>query len=151
MQDEVLIRKANGNDLEELCRLIGELFSIEEDFSADFTKQLAGLKMLLSDPERAVILVAESGNLIAGMVTVQLNVSTSEGALSGLLEDMVVKTGFRSKGIGKSLISAAHRWCREQGAVRVQLLADKTNTGALAFYEAVGYSETRMICRRILF
>ena len=39
-------------------------------------------------------------------------------------------------------------WALEQGATRMQLLADKNNPPALAFYERLGWGTTALICLR---
>jgi ribosomal protein S18 acetylase RimI-like enzyme len=39
-------------------------------------------------------------------------------------------------------------WAEEQGATRLQLLADKNNPLALAFYERIGWQTTALICLR---
>jgi GNAT superfamily N-acetyltransferase len=92
--------------------------------------------------------VAERRGRIVGRVTVQLLVSTAEGALSGLLEDLVVSSAYRHRGLGKALLSAAVKWSREQGATRMQLLADGRNVPALIFYRKQEWKQTNMIALR---
>lgn len=141
------IRTATKRDRDILCELIISLFLIEEDFTVNSEKQLRGIDMLLAD-NRSVILVAEEDNRVIGMVTCQLLISTAEGAYSGLVEDMVVHKDFRGKGIGTKLIEASIAWAKSQGATRVQLLADRTNSRALDFYNKNGWSETKMFALR---
>ncbi len=66
----VNIRDAKIEDVPYMCRLLEELFSIEEDFNPDPIKQERGLKMLIFDNSLDV-LVAESENQIIGMITMQ--------------------------------------------------------------------------------
>lgn len=142
------IRVASEGDLDALVRLLGLLFSIEADFKPDKRRQRRGLSLMLREPERRVVLVAERGGDVIGMVTVQLLVSTAEGAPSGLLEDMVVDEGARGAGVGRRLLLAAEQWARRQGATRLQLLADRTNLPALRFYRRLGWSDTQLVCLR---
>ena len=127
--------------------MIGELFGVEADFSADTKKQEQGLLAILGSKEAAAFVAAEGGLLI-GMVTVQLTISTAEGGPSGLLEDLFVKKERRGRGVATALVDAVEAWCSERSAHRVQLLVDLGNEGALKFYGARGYGETRMAARR---
>ena len=144
----ISIRKATAADVEALVPLLADLFSIEADFRPDVERQRRGLALLLAAPAQSLVLVAERGGEVAGMVTVQLVVSTAEGALSGLLEDMVVAPAARGRGIGRRLLEAAESWTRERGATRLQLLADRENGPALRFYERMGWRGTRLVCLR---
>ena len=106
------IRRATEADVGALVALLGELFSIEADFRPEETRQRRGLALLLSSPAERLVLVAERGGEVAGMVTVQLVVSTAEGALSGLLED----TGGRGRRARARHRAAARRGGRGLGA-----------------------------------
>lgn len=141
------IRPAREQDLDRLVGLLRLLFAIEEDFGIDDAKQRRGLTLLLDD-ERSCVLVAEQDGMIVGMCTGQLVTSTAEGGPSVLVEDVVVAPDQRSKGIGRSLMEALTAWARSRGATRMQLLADKNNPPALAFYDRLGWGTTAMICLR---
>lgn len=141
------IRPAREQDLDTLAGLLRLLFAIEEDFGIDDAKQRQGLTLLLDD-ERACVLVAEQDREIVGMCTGQLVISTAEGGPSVLVEDVVVAPDQRNKGIGRSLVEALSMWAKSQGASRMQLLADKNNPPALAFYDRIGWGTTAMICLR---
>lgn len=41
----------------------------------------------------------------------------------------------------------AERWCYQQGATRIQLLADRENEPALRFYAKLGWEKTQLICK----
>lgn len=146
-QETFWIRPGSSGDLPAMTRLLQELFAVETEFAVDTEKQRAGLQLLL-DSARAGIWVAERRGRVVGMVTVQLVVSTAEGGFSGLLEDLVVSSAYRRRGLGKALLSAAVKWAREQGATRIQLLADGRNVPALIFYRKQEWLQTNMIALR---
>ncbi len=141
------IRRAGSSDLEDMRRLLRELFAIETQFDAEPEKQRRGLMRLLESPT-AEVWVAERGERIVGMVTVQLLVSTAEGGASGLLEDLIVTSAHRRKGFGKALVEAATQWARGQGATRIQLLADAHNVPAIIFYRKQDWKQTHMVALR---
>ncbi|MFA7256348.1 MAG: GNAT family N-acetyltransferase [Kiritimatiellales bacterium] len=130
-----------------MTRLLQELFTVETEFEFDVEKQRCGLQMLLDSPS-AGIWVAERCGRVVGMVTVQLVVSTAEGGLSGQIEDLVVSSAYRHRGMGKALLTAAVGWSREQGATRMQLLADGRNVPAVIFYRRQDWKQTNMIALR---
>lgn len=135
-------------DVDRLVGLLRQLFELEADFHPDDARQRAGLRMMLDDAERRTVLVAERGGAVVGMVTAQLVVSTAEGAPSGLVEDMVVDVAERGRGVGAALLRAIEAWARARGATRLQLLADRGNAPALAFYARMGWAGTRLVCLR---
>lgn len=143
----VAIRPARQQDLEQLVELLRLLFTVEEDFSIDSGKQFQGLALMLNN-DRGRVLVAEVGGRVVGMVTGQLVVSTAEGGPSVLVEDMVVATDQRGRGVGRALLTALADWARQQGVTRMQLLADANNQPALGYYRHLGWQDTALICRR---
>jgi GNAT superfamily N-acetyltransferase len=145
----VLIRPAKSADIPGLCALLSELFSIESDFSPDSQKQAEGLSLLLSDRSGlSAVLVAEEGEEIIGMCSVQTLISTAQGGPVGLVEDLIVRKDHRGNGIGTRLLSAIFRWCKTKNISRLQLLRDADNESALKFYACSGWSSTRLVCMR---
>lgn len=148
---EYTIRPARAEDIGSMAVLLTELFSIEADFRPDEQRQRDGLAMLLDKHTGRTgrILVAEIENETVAMCTGQLVVSTAEGGYSVLVEDMVVRRDHRRQGIGRALLQSMEQWSKEQGATRLQLLADKDNASALDFYRRIGWGQTRLVCLRL--
>jgi len=144
----LVIRKARSSDLSALTELLAELFEIEQDFVANPRRQRYGLKLILSAPEEWQVFVAEVGGRVVGMCSIHRLISTAEGAESALIEDMVVQHDLRGRGIGCKLLAIAEEWAFAQGLRRMQLLADRDNKKALAFYRRNGWRRTRLICLR---
>ena len=149
MSDGSTIRSAASTDLDALVPLLGLLFSIEADFRPDPERQRRGLAQALADPSRVGVLVAERAGAVIGMVTAQLVVSTAEGGTSAWIEDMVVAERERGRGLGRRLLEAIEAWARARGASRLQLLADRENAPARAFYARLGWSSTQLVCLRL--
>ncbi|MCB5186538.1 GNAT family N-acetyltransferase [Methylobacillus caricis] len=147
----VHIDSANLEDIPALCDLLHQLFSIEQDFTPDLEKQRAGLTLLIQQPDRGTIMVARDakGHAI-GMVSAQLVISTAQGAPSAWIEDMVINSAWRNKGLGKSLLQAILDWASQQGATRAQLLVDMDNAPAIAYYDHLGWHTTRLQARSLL-
>ena len=135
-------------DVSALVGLLRQLFELEADFRPDERRQRAGVLLMLEDPDRRALLVADRAGAVVGMVTAQLVVSTAEGAPSALVEDMVVDAPERGRGVGAALLRAIEAWARGRGATRLQLLADRENAPALSFYARMGWAGTRLVCLR---
>jgi GNAT superfamily N-acetyltransferase len=141
----ISIESAGAGDMEAMVKLLGLLFSIEQDFSPDETAQREGLQLLLNSPDQAQLFVARDETArVIGMVSVQLVISTAAGAPSAWIEDMVVREEFRGRGVGKALLARATEWAKSRGAKRVQLVADADNAPALNFYKRLGWQSTRL-------
>ena len=143
-----VVRPAAPGDVEALVGLLGELFALERDYTVDPDRQRDGLRRLMARNGDARVLVAETRGRVVGMCSVQLVISTAEGGPAGWVEDVVVAEGHRGLGLGTALLEAAAAWAAEQGAGRLQLLADGGNGPALGFYAARGWTRTELICLR---
>lgn len=146
----VLIRTAEPGDIPALSGLLQQLFSIEQDFTPNAAKQVAGLTLLLQAPQRGTILIAQNAKAeVIAMVSAQLVISTAQGSPSAWIEDMVVDAQWRGKGLGSQLLAAILDWARTQGATRAQLLVDIDNAPAVGYYDHLGWHSTRLQARSI--
>ena len=148
MISSIIIRKAEASDINQMLQLLEQLFSIEEDFTFNESVQRNGLAMMLNNSQHRCIMVASSGEQIMGMCSAQLFVSTAEGGMAALIEDMVVAKTFQRLGIGKKLLHAIEKWAVTKGVKRMQLLADGNNINAIDFYKEQKWSATHLICLR---
>jgi ribosomal protein S18 acetylase RimI-like enzyme len=140
----VKVRPAAPGDIDSLLHLLEALFTLEQDFEPDWDKQRRGLEMLLETADADVV-VAERDGRVVGMATMQVVISTAEGGPSGLIEDVVVHESHRGQGIGRALMDHLVGLADQKSLTRLQLLADRDNQPALAFYEKLGWSNTRLI------
>ena len=145
MHTEFIIREALARDLDAMVDLLKQLFAIEDEFAIDEQKQRHGCAALMADHGRSVFLVAEANRSVVGMCSVQITISTAEGGMSALVEDMIVDASWRGKGIGSSLLEAAGKWAGDRHCLRMQLLADNRNSPAINFYRSAGWHQTGMV------
>ena len=141
-----IIRRADKPDISSMLKLLKILFSLETDFSFDELSQQKGLEIMLEDRLNRCIMVAELDQQIMGMCSAQILVSTAEGGMVALIEDLVVEDARRGQGIGKELLFFIEEWATARGVRRLQLLADCSNTPALAFYQEMNWKSTQLIC-----
>lgn len=146
VQEAFVIREGRSYDIDAMVGLLHQLICIEDDFMFNDRKHRHGCAALMADHPHATIRVAEMNNSVIGMCTAQINVSTAEGGLSALVEDLIVDAPFRRRGIGTALLSSIRRWALDNNCVRMQLLADRRNERALEFYRKAQWKTTNMIC-----
>jgi ribosomal protein S18 acetylase RimI-like enzyme len=142
------LRTAEFDDIESMILLLAELFALEADFQVDANKQRAGLELLLNSDNGKIFIAENANGQVVGMCSVQILISTAEGAKVGLVEDLIVSAAYRGQGIGKKLLLFLENWASQQGLKRLQLLADKNNQPALEFYARQKWQFTQLIALR---
>jgi GNAT superfamily N-acetyltransferase len=148
-RNEPVIRDGMTSDIQQMVNLLKELFMIETDFQFDESIQYSGLQMLLDGcGKHRCVRVAEIQGRVAGMCTAQTLISTAEGGIVALIEDLVVGLEYRRRGIGTKLLQSVETWAGIRGIRRIQLLADKNNLSGLNFYARREWQPTKLICLR---
>ncbi len=145
-----IIDFATAADLPEMIDLMRELFTLESDFQPEHDKQLQGLQRILDTPILGRLFVIRRHGRAIGMANALTTISTAQGTPVVLLEDVIVSPAYRGQGLGRKLVAHVCTWAKSQGMTRVTLLADRDNTAALSFYEALGFQKSAMVVRRKL-
>jgi GNAT superfamily N-acetyltransferase len=144
------IETATTEDIPRLNELLTMLFTQEADFRPDPVRQSAGLRLIIENPATGHILVLREGLAIVGMVNLLYTISTALGGRVAILEDMIIDPGYRGGGAGSRLFDGAIAFAKEQGCRRITLLTDRTNNGAIRFYERHGFTLSEMVPLRLL-
>ena len=118
------------------------------DFAPDLEKQLRGLRLILENPTLGQLFVARDGEKVIAIVNALISISTAEGGRVLMLEDVIVQSEYRGRGLGRQLVEHVLDWAREQKMTRVTLLADHDNRPALKFYDKLGFAASRMTVMR---
>ena len=92
---------------------------------------------------RSESLLAEVDGRVVGMIELWLQAPEDEGSARRPAKradfGISVSPGWQGRGLGTALLNAAEAWARERGAARMQLHVTAANTGAVRFYERLGY------------
>lgn len=145
MDNEVSVRLAMENDLEDMIRLVALVFALEKDFQVDIDKQRWGLQQILQAGNDRCLWVAEKCGKVVGMCSAQLLISTAEGGWKAIIEDVAVDETCRHQGIGQKLLAEVADWAGRYGVRRLDLLADRNNDNGLCFYNHLGWKQTNLI------
>jgi GNAT superfamily N-acetyltransferase len=142
----VKVRQATPEDVPALVALFQELDRMQSDWRV-FTPRPGfydevGLKYREAmSTENAVVLVAEDGGEIVGMAYGEVRIPSrfsDERALE--LSGVVVRTGYRGRGVGRALVQEAARFAGEMGVEWVELKTFAPNQGAMTFWEGLGFT-----------
>ena len=142
--------KATHLDIPELVELLSSLFEQEAEFEPNSEIQSKALSKIILDPKIGIILIAKDDDKILGMVNLLFTESTALGSKVALLEDMVILSSSRGRGIGSQLIDYAISEAKKVGCKRITLLTDIENTKAQSFYQKKGFVKSKMTPYRLL-
>jgi GNAT superfamily N-acetyltransferase len=135
---------ARKDELPQLVRLLGVLFSQETEFEPDAAKQTGALERIFSDPSVGTIYVAREQGQVVAMPSLIHTVSTAEGGIAALFEDLVVHPAHRGRGVATALARFVIAEARRRGVLRLTLLTDMQNERAQALYRKLGFVESSM-------
>jgi N-acetylglutamate synthase-like GNAT family acetyltransferase len=147
---EPRIEPATIEDLPQMVELLVALFSEEEDFAPDRHKQEQGLRMILEQPSRGRIFVLRTDHMIIGMINLLFTISTAEGGLVILLEDLIIHPQHRRQGYGGRLLEHAIAYAKKKDFKRLTLLTDKISAESQEFFHQHGFSFSSMIPMRLV-
>ena len=142
--------KATHSDISELVELLSSLFEQEAEFEPNSEIQSKALGRVILDPKIGIIVIAKGDDKILGMVNLLFTESTALGSKVALLEDMVVLSSSRGRGLGSQLIDYAISEAKKAGCKRITLLTDIENTKAQSFYQKKGFVKSKMTPYRLL-
>src|SRR3954462_9550680 len=144
-KENVVIEPATEADLDELSKMLGELFSQESDFRPDKDKQLRGLRLIFEEPSRGRVFVLRRNRVIVGMINLLFTISTAEGGFVMVLEDLVVHNEFRGHGYGSMLLQHAIEFAKQKNFLRITLLTDRPEIKSQELFRRFGFYESSMI------
>ena len=150
MSAKVVIEPATEADLDELSKMLGELFAQESDFRPDKDRQMRGLRLIFEQPNRGRVFVLRRDGAIVGMINLLFTISTAEGGFVILLEDLVIHKEFQAHGYGSKLLQHAIDFARQKNFLRITLLTDRPENMAQEFFRRHGFVESSMIPMRLL-
>ena len=105
----------------------------------------AYVRELLASP-LSEILVSERDGIVTGFVILKIQDASPIEILQPrrfiLVDTIAVVPLYQQQGIGRSLMQAAVAWGHNHGAQDLELTVAAFNTGAIAFYESLGFVAT---------
>lgn len=140
------VRQATPDDVPALVALFQELDRMQSDWRVftprpGFYDEVGDKYRESIEKENAVVLVAEDDGEVVGMAYGEVRVPSrfsDERALE--LSGVVVRSGFRGRGVGRELVHEAARFAQERDVEWVELKTFAPNQGAMEFWETLGFT-----------
>jgi ribosomal protein S18 acetylase RimI-like enzyme len=144
MSPDITIRRATEDDREFVVGLVPSLLEFGSPVWRDPSALRSGFgaelaRALGSQDERATVLIAHSGDVPLGFISLKV-VPNIEGGERGHVADLAVSQSARRSGVGSALMKAAEAWACDRGFDLLSLDVWATNDDALAFYRRLGYA-----------
>lgn len=132
------IRDADFDDAVRLAQLLGEL-------GYPATPSDVGERLIyLSDCAMSRVVVCEDGDRVVGCICLHITPLFHLSGSMGRITALVVDAQHRNRGIGKTLLDAAHEWFDKGGCAYYEVTSGDQRVRAHTFYETNGYVRKSM-------
>jgi GNAT superfamily N-acetyltransferase len=142
----VKVRQATPEDVPSLVALFQELDRMQSDWRVftprpGFYDEVGVKYEAAMSHENAVVLVAEDDGEVVGMAYGEVRIPSrfsDERALE--LSAVVVRSGYRGRGVGRDLVKEAATFAGEIGVGWIELKTFAPNERAMEFWESLGFT-----------
>lgn len=141
------VRLATPEDVPSLVALFQELERMQADWRV-FTPRPgfydevgAKYQEAMNTPDAVVLVAEDDESEVVGMAYGETHVPSrfsDERALE--ISGVVVRAGYRGRGVGHELVREAARFAGQRGIEWVELKTFAPNQGAMAFWEGLGFT-----------
>ncbi len=147
------IRFAREEDLDQVNVLRKQVNDLHvagkpEVFKPGFCDQLRDyILFIFADPRQKIVVAEDDAGVICGFAVLN-HITRPENPFMFVrdyldIDEFCVDAGHRRQGVASALIAFIRDWAKEQGFTRLELNMWEFNQGALAFYEAAGFTTFR--------
>jgi GNAT superfamily N-acetyltransferase len=147
----VRVRQATPEDVPALVALFQELDRMQADWRVFtprpgfFDEVGEKYREAMTKPDSVVLVVEDDEGEAVGMAYGEARTPSrfsDERALE--LSGVVVRAGYRGRGVGRELVQEAARFASDRGIAWIELKTFAPNRGAMEFWEGMGF-EARVV------
>lgn len=140
------VRQAKPEDVPALVALFQELDRMQSDWRVftprpGFYDEVGAKYRESMEKQNAVVLVAEDDGEVVGMAYGEVRLPSrfsDENAFE--ISGVVVRSGYRGRGVGRALVREAARFAAGVGVEWIELKTFAPNQGAMSFWESLGFT-----------
>jgi GNAT superfamily N-acetyltransferase len=147
---EVIIRRANKTDYNEVKKLVKQLYE-DLEVTDGMEKELDQDKFntFLKDPE-ILIYIADLDGKAIGYLTMNFNRALLDIGTTAIIDELVVDQDHRGGGVGTKLVAHAVTVAKELGCSEIGVGTESENKSARKFYKKCGFDEIGVIFEKHL-
>lgn len=138
----IQFRTAQKEDLPVIVQMLSDdpLGQEREQYGTPLPEEyVLAFDAIENDSNNTLVLACSKGKIIGFYQITFIPYLTYKGKWRALVEGVRVHTSCRHQGVGKALILKAIEQAKQKGCHLIQLTTDKKRSGALAFYESLGF------------
>lgn len=136
-----MVREINSDDKMDFIKMCNDFYNTDGvDHVIPVSNIEKTFNLLMSGSDFTKAYVCEKNNKLAGYILLALTYSNEAGGMVVWLEEIYVKTDFRSHGIGSELIDFVIDEYKESAA-RFRLEITESNIGAKKLYQSKGFRD----------
>ena len=129
-----ILKQADAPALRDIRGLLSQIRS----YPSENTGTMSDLRNLIGD-KNIVVVIAKDGARIIGMALLYINVRI--GRRIGQVEEVVVDSEHRGKGLGKSIMQKLIATARKKRLEKLYLTSRPSRVAANALYERLGFEK----------
>jgi len=146
-KNEIIVRRAENSDLEDILRLNHKLFKKEHqeydsDLDMNWTYGLGAeiFKKSINDDDYFAM-IAQIGGKTVGYLRGGLRQESWKVGRGAELDSLFVDENYRNNGIGKKLVESFLGWCQAKKVDYAAVRASAHNRLGIDFYKQVGFQD----------
>ena len=141
-----IIRHITEDDTPHIIDLLQELNkSLEDNQLIDQSLVIENFKAMEEQKDIYENLVYVSDGIIVGFISLLFYRSVYHRRGTAQINELIVKEGYRDKGIGKELLEYGIGRAKEKGMDEIEIGVEKGNTRAIQFYKKNGIEEEYLL------
>lgn len=133
-----LIREAVEKDLPSILNLYRQLGQ-DDGTVLELTAAQKIFRRMQDYPDYRLFLAEADGEIAGVFALLVMDNLGHNGAPSGVVEDVVVRSDLRGRGIGRTMMHFAMAYCRARGCYKMSLSSNMVREAAHRFYENLGF------------
>lgn len=136
--NHIEIREIQREDLKAILNLLAQP---DMDDRPAFNEQEAQavLMKIQATPNHVVFVAEVAGEIVGTFALCLVQHLAHRGARSAVVEDVVVKSAWQGRGVGKAMMQHATERARAAGCYKIMLSSGLGRAGSHRFYEGLGF------------
>lgn len=134
----ITIEALKQEDMPQLIELYKELIPPHIGFNDSLERCLKTYETMEQDDRSFLVVAKENGEILGSALGVCCQCLVNPFLV---VEDVIVRSDQRGKGIGRILMEALDKFAEEKGCAYSFLVSSDFRTGAHSFYESIGYTD----------